>query len=131
MSKIEVTKEFSDKSQFSGREATVGYDFGDDLDEMSAKFTPEVVYHHAKRNMVISLRQPLAAKLMKDGWKDVDYQKIANEWKPTIQQAKDPKERSAKSLAKLPKNERYEVIAADLGVSVDVIKALEEKANKK
>ncbi len=53
MASIEVTAKKGDKA------CNISYDFGDDLDSMTKKYTPDVVFSNARANMKIVLQAGL------------------------------------------------------------------------
>lgn len=69
------------KAKKGDKEAAVGYDFGDDLNDMTAKFGDEVVFTNARANMKIVLQAGLR-RCLEDG---KDYNDYANRWIPGVQ----------------------------------------------
>lgn len=65
------------------RVVTCGYDFGDDLDQMVAKFGKEVVFSNAKGSFVITAQAAMRRGI--DGSKtDEEIAGIVAGWKPGV-----------------------------------------------
>lgn len=60
-------------------EIEIDYDFGNDLSHMVSLFGEEVVYHHARANMVISVQGALRA-WMKQDFSDEQIYKSLRDW---------------------------------------------------
>ena len=72
---IEVTAKKNDS------EATINYDFGEDLTEMIEKFTESVVFTNARANMKIVLQAAMRRRL--EAGQPCDD--LVDNWKPGVQ----------------------------------------------
>jgi hypothetical protein len=85
---MEVTAE-----RQGGASVTVSYDFGDDLNSLTEKFSAEVVFSHARRSFVVAL-QSFVRTQIEAGKSAEEIQALVNEWKPGQRKAgKSPGER--------------------------------------
>ena len=102
------------------REITLEYDFGATLDDLSSKFSSEVIYTAAVKSLVISL-QAYIRRLM-NGEKpssDEEIQKAVADWNPSVRQTrtggKDAIETLAAKFAKLSKEKQEAFLAQLMG----------------
>ncbi len=64
-----------------GKEATIQYDFGNDLDDAVAKFGKDVVFSNFVQSAKITLQSIVRRYLVTDG----DIQGLTTTWKPGMQ----------------------------------------------
>ena len=65
------------------RSATITYDFGDDLKEMTEKFGEQVVYTNAKGSMVITAQSGMR-RLLEKGTPESEIQAKMAMWRPGV-----------------------------------------------
>ena len=106
------------KTPDSGREATVPFNYGADLAEMTSKFGAAVVYSQAQSairiNLQALLRRHMVDTFDKDGKKisdakdDAAIQKMVTEWTPGMatRARKSPKDKLQALLEKIDPAER-------------------------
>jgi hypothetical protein len=90
------------------REATISYDFGTDLAEMTDKFGADIVFTNARSNMKISL-QGLMRRRLEAG----ESCEALTSWKPgqIAERVVDPVATAKKALAGMSDEEREAFIA--------------------
>lgn len=69
----------------SGREISVDYDFGDNLQDAVAKFGEDVVFSQFNRNAVIALQGFVRGKLRSEV-ADEEIHRLVESWKPGVAQ---------------------------------------------
>lgn len=119
MSVVEVTAQLGKEEDSPS--ATVGYDFGDNLDEAVEKFGAEVVFSRFKSASIIDLqaliRRHLGAK-DKEGKPtpktQEEIQGLVDNWSPGAQTRvrKTDKQKAEELLEKLPAAQLAELLAA-------------------
>jgi len=106
MAKVDV----SVKAPKVGKEATLQYDFGNDLDDAVAKFGAGVVFSNFVQNAIIVLQGAMRSRLQKGG----DVAALATIWKPGVKLqavARDPKAAAIAAFATMSAEEKKKFLA--------------------
>ncbi len=86
------TNVITDKKTGTTTSATVSYDFGESLEDLTALCDKKIIRDHAVRQMVTSLRSKVKQLLL--AGKDIDeIQEVINSWRPgdvVVRTKKDP-----------------------------------------
>lgn len=96
----------------SDRTVEVDYDFGENIEQMTSKFNPEVVFNNALSAMVINL-QALIRRGIKAGKTDAQIAEAASAWKPDVRQisGKSTMEKTVDLFSKLSADEKKAAVA--------------------
>lgn len=94
--------EVSAKKSGFDTEVTIAYDFGKNLDELSAKFGEEVVFTNARANMKITL-QGVIRRMIEAGKSQDEISAACVDWKPGVQMERtvDPLVVARKAMAQM------------------------------
>lgn len=106
MAKVNV----SVKAPKVGKEATLQYDFGNDLDDAVKKFGAGVVFSNFVQNAIIVLQGAMRSRLQKGG----DVAALATIWKPGVKLqavAQDPKAAAIAAFANFSAEEKKKFLA--------------------
>lgn len=92
-------------------EVTITYDFGKDLNEMTAKFGADTVFSNARANMKVGL-QGVMRSLLVAGKDQAAIQEECNSWKPGVQRERtvDPLAVARKHMAGMTEEEKRDFI---------------------
>jgi len=120
------------KTPDSGRELTVSFNYGANLQDMTSKFGEAIVYSQAQANIRINLQALLRRHMVdtfdKEGKKtadaksDVELRELVAGWKPGMaaRARKSPKDKLAALLEKISPDERAALLkeaAAELAAA--------------
>lgn len=115
MSKTQVSARVQDEedSEKTVAEATVEYNFGENLDEAVRLFSPEVVFKRFKAAAIVDLQSVVRRHLTGKEPKTQDQiQALVNEWKPGLAKPRKSKTEKALSLlAGMSPSERAALLA--------------------
>ena len=103
---MQITAKKGDKS------ATIEYDFGANLQEMTEKFGEDVVYTNARKSMVITAQAGMR-RYLESGLDEATIQEKLSAWKPGVQIARttDPVAALMKSWEKMDDKQKAEILA--------------------
>lgn len=103
MVEITATKE--------GKTATINYDFGSNLQEMTEKFGEDVVYSNAKRAMTITA-QGAMRRMLVAGKSQEEIQEKMSLWKPgvALERTVDPVASLMRSWGSMSDEQKAEIL---------------------
>ena len=113
MSQIDITARANMEDSDEVREATVQFDFGDNLGEALTKFGEDVVYKRFKQSAIVDLQALIRRHLSGDKPKsEEELQVIVDDWKPgTMRVRKSKSEKALELLSQMSDEEKAELLA--------------------
>jgi hypothetical protein len=110
MHEVEITAELTAKNGNEAKAATVKAQIGENLEELGSQFTPDVVYSHARRSIIIAMQTSIRG-MLEQGKGDDEIQATMHDWKPGLKRpAKSAIDRVRDEFTRMSPEDRKRIL---------------------